>query len=395
MFNIYYADCIGREGNCLYPHKADVTDAASLAQAVCHDYVCAEYKNSYRSNANFIRSNCLAVEFDNDHSENPDEWVTPEDLRATFPDVTIGIHYSRHHLKEKNGKPARPKFHAFLEIDEITDHKAYSAMKKQVAAQFPYVDPNALDAARFFFGTKDPQTDFIPGTKTLNELFAEEDFDAGMDQGSYGSHVIKEGSRNATLSRFAGRVVKRYGWNDASHKIFMDEAAKCEPPLPDEELTKIWRSARKFERVVTQQDGYVPPDKFNIAKLAGPAGCLKPEDYSDIGQAKILSKEYGDEICFNPATDFFRYNGTYWIESKEAALGATMEFLDQQLADAELLMFTTKQSFLNAGGDEAVLAGGKKALAGLSDELLRLLEEYLAAVTYYKFVMGRRNFNQL
>ena len=391
MFTIYYADCLGREDNCLYPHKADVTDAASLAQAVAHDYVCAEYKNSYRSNANFIRSNCLAVEFDNDHSENPDEWVTPEDLRATFPDVTIGIHYSRHHLKEKNGKPARPKFHAFLEIDEITDHKAYSAMKKQVAAQFPYVDPNALDAARFFFGTKDPQTDFIPGTKTLNEFFAEEDFDAGMDQGSYGSHAIKEGSRNATLSRFAGRVVKRYGWNDASHKIFLDEAAKCEPPLPDEELTKIWRSARKFERVVTQQDGYVPPDKFNIAKLAGPAGCLKPEDYSDIGQAKILSKEYGDEICFNPATDFFRYNGTYWIESKEAALGATMEFLDQQLADAELLMFTTKQSFLNAGGDEAVLTGGKKALAGLSDELLKLLEEYLAAITYYKFVMGRRN----
>ena len=54
-------------------------------------------------------------------------------------------------------------------------------------------------------------------------------------------------------------------------------------------------------------------------------------------------------------------------------------------------MFTTKQSFLNAGGDEAVLAGGKKALAGLSDDLLRLLEEYLAAITYYKFVMGRRN----
>ena len=37
MFNIFYADCIGREGNCLYPHKADVTDAASLAQAVAHD----------------------------------------------------------------------------------------------------------------------------------------------------------------------------------------------------------------------------------------------------------------------------------------------------------------------------------------------------------------------
>ena len=60
MFNIYYADCVGREDNCLYPHNADVTDKASLKQAVARDYVCAAYKNSYRSNANFISSNCLA-----------------------------------------------------------------------------------------------------------------------------------------------------------------------------------------------------------------------------------------------------------------------------------------------------------------------------------------------
>lgn len=150
MFNIFYADCTGREGNCLYPHKADVTDAASLAQAVRFDYVCAEYKGNYRSKANFISSNCLAVEFDNDHSEKPEEWVTPKDLQAAFPDVTIGIHYSRNHMKEKNGKPARPKFHAFLEIQPTDDPNAYSNMKKQVAGLFPYVDTNALDAARFF-----------------------------------------------------------------------------------------------------------------------------------------------------------------------------------------------------------------------------------------------------
>ena len=391
MFNIYYADCIGREDNCLYPHKVDVTDEASLEQAVSRDYVCAEYKNHYRSKANFINSNCLAVEFDNDHSENPDEWVTPQDLQNAFPDVTMGIHYSRHHMKKKNGKPARPKFHAFLEIEPTTDGEAYKAMKEQVAEIFPYVDPKALDAARFFYGTQNPKVEYIPGTKKLNELLNEEDFDAGMNKGTYGSYVIKEGSRNATLSRFAGRVVKRYGWNDTSHKIFLDEAAKCEPPLSDEELTKIWRSAGKFEKVVTKEEGYIPPEKFNIAKLAGPAGCLKPEDYSDIGQAKVLSHEYGDEICFNPATDYFRYNGTYWVESKEAALGATMEFLDQQLADAELLVFSTRQAFLNAGGDEAALGGGKRAMNGLSDDLLKLALEYLSALAYQKFVMGRRN----
>lgn len=391
MFTIYYADCLGRENNCLYPHKADVTDAESLKRAVARDYVCAEYKNSYRSNENFIRSNCLAVEFDNDHSENPEDWITPEDLRAVFPDVTIGIHYSRNHMKEKNGKPARPKFHAFLEIDEVNEHGAYKAMKERVAQIYPYVDPKALDAAHFFYGTKDPQVEYFSGTKKLDVMFEEEEFDKGMNQGGYGSYTIKEGTRNATMSRFAGRVVKRYGWNDISHQIFLEEANKCDPPLPEEELRKIWLSAKKFEKVVTTQEGYVPPEKYNAAKIAGPAGCLKPEDYSDIGQAKILSKEYGDEICFNPATDFFRYNGTYWEESKEAALGATIEFLDQQLADAELLMFTTKQAVLNTGVREEALAGSRRAMDGLTDVQVHMLMEYLAAVSYHKFVMGRRN----
>ncbi|MBQ1288824.1 MAG: Obg family GTPase CgtA, partial [Erysipelotrichaceae bacterium] len=44
------------------------------------------------------------------------------------------------------------------------------------------------------------------------------------------------------------------------HKIFLDEAAKCDPPLDDDELTKIWRSARKFEKVVTSAADYVPPE---------------------------------------------------------------------------------------------------------------------------------------
>ena len=39
--------------------------------------------------------------------------------------------------------------------------------------------------------------------------------------------------------------------------------------------------------------GCLKGEQFNIAKLAGPAGCLKPEDYSDIGQAKMLSKMSG------------------------------------------------------------------------------------------------------
>ncbi|MEM5770392.1 MAG: hypothetical protein AAGU32_19210, partial [Bacillota bacterium] len=71
MFTIYHSDFNGNPGNCSYPHKVEITDSASLTAAVGRDYVCAEYKNNYRNGDNFIGSDCLPVDCDNDHSENP------------------------------------------------------------------------------------------------------------------------------------------------------------------------------------------------------------------------------------------------------------------------------------------------------------------------------------
>lgn len=47
MFTIYSADVIGNPGNCSYPHKHVILDEASLKAAICHDYVCAEYRKRY------------------------------------------------------------------------------------------------------------------------------------------------------------------------------------------------------------------------------------------------------------------------------------------------------------------------------------------------------------
>ena len=101
MFTIYSADTAGIPSNCLYPHIHRVTDDSSLKAAVLTDYVCAEYKNSYRSNSNFIGSDCLPVDCDNDHSENPEDWVTPEDVANAFPGVSFAVHYSRSNNKAK------------------------------------------------------------------------------------------------------------------------------------------------------------------------------------------------------------------------------------------------------------------------------------------------------
>ena len=309
MFTIYSSDYLGAPSNCSYPHPFQVTDAATLADAVKKDYVCAEYMNHYRNGENFLGSDCLPVDCDNDHSENPDDWVTPADVQNAFPDITFAVHYSRFHMREKNGKPARPKFHVLFPIEYMTDASAYSEMKKLVNTIFPYFDTKALDAARFFFGTTDPQVEIIPGEMTLSEYLSADDFDADMPQGTHGgTQVIHEGSRNATMSRFAGRVIKKYGDNDTAFQCFMEEAEKCTPPLEQQELMTIWHSAQKFYAKVQQQDGYVPPEVYNDAT------SYKPDDFSDVGQAEVLAKYFSGELRYSPATHYIRYNGRSWQE---------------------------------------------------------------------------------
>ena len=211
MFTIYSADVTGNPGNCSYPHKHVILDEASLKSAISHDYVCAEYRNSYRNGENFIGSDCLPVDCDNDHSENPADWMTPEDVMQAFPGVTFAIHFSRFHNREKNGKAARPKFHVLFPIEHCTDAALYSDMKKLVNSIFPYFDTQALDAARFFFGTATAEVALYPGRMNLTEFLNEDLFDEYLPQGDFDHSVIPEGSRNATMSRFAGHIHQLFG----------------------------------------------------------------------------------------------------------------------------------------------------------------------------------------
>ena len=384
--NIYHADCCGRENNCLYPHKVEITDEASLVEAVSHDYVCAEYRNSYRCNDNFIQSDCAVVEFDNDHSENPEDWIHPKQIIDALPGVTIAIHYSRNHMRIKNGKPARPKFHAMIAINPVTDAKKYAEIKWNLTKLLPFVDPRALDAAHFFFGTKDPLVEFYPGTKTLDELSEEEEFDAGMDQGTYGEQVIQEGRRNATLSRRAGKIVKRFGYNEEAHEMFLREAEKCDPPLEDDELDKIWHSAKKTEKWAREQPGYIPPEEYNAI------GSLKPDDYSDVGQAKVIATDCATELAYTPGTDFIRFTGKRWEESNPKSLGLVIDFLDRQLEDAMTCVRQAQERLVELGlSRDVVLTGGKALEKQIQGNQEAAYFALLGAIAYKQFVMKRRD----
>lgn len=80
--------------------------------------------------ANFQYADCIPMDCDNDHSDNPADWKSPEDVRKAFPGVAFAVSFSRNHMKEKCDKAARPKFHCYFPIGRISSAEQYVAMKK-------------------------------------------------------------------------------------------------------------------------------------------------------------------------------------------------------------------------------------------------------------------------
>ena len=311
QITMFTANCVGQAGNCSYPNRAPVSTAEQLQSAARSDHVCAEYKGNYRSIGNFIRSDVIVMDIDNDHTEEPDDWITPEKMDEEFSDFSYALVPSRNHMKEKAGKAARPKFHVYFQIGEVTDAKAYAGLKRALYKKYPFFDGNALDAARFLYGSDSGEVIWHEGWMTIDEEispdYSDEDSDTVDGQKGNSSGLILQGSRNNTMSRFASRILKRYGNTEKAHVAFMEHAQKCDPPLPDSELNTIWNSAVKFfEKKISSSDGYVPPDQYTSDFSDA---SLKPEDYSDIGEAKVLVQEYGSELRFSAATDYLRYDG--------------------------------------------------------------------------------------
>lgn len=389
---LYYADCAGVPGNCSYPHEAVIEDAASLRRAVSRDYVCVAYRNSYRANANFRTTNCLGMDCDNDHSDNPEDWITPEHVRKAFPDAAFAVHFSRNNMKEKRGKAPRPKFHVLFLIDEITDPDEYSDLKKRVSAVFPYFDTRALDAARFFYGTKTPQAEFCAGSITLNEClelyYPKAAEDAFWDLDSAHATTIPEGRRNSTLSHFAGRVLKRYGDTEEAYAAFMERAAKCAPPLEDAELKTIWRSAQGFYQRISQEDDYVPPEEWNPEK-----GGFRyaPDDRTDVGQARLLGRYFSHELRYSPATDFIRYDGACWQETKPGARAVAHALTDLQLEEAESAVADAMKRMAENGAQHLLIGSSrKKAESMMNEGQAEAFHAFLEAEAYRAYALKRR-----
>lgn len=373
-FTLYTANCTGNEKNVLYPNQKVITAEADLKKAISYDHVCAKYQNDTRGDANFLVSDVVPMDCDNDHSDSPEEWITPQFLADNLCDVAFAVTYSRHHMLAKGNQSARPRFHVFFPTIPCNDANSHKAIKQKIHKELPFFDGNALDAARFLFG--------CPSDVFWHEgSLSIEDWLTLMKS----NRSIPQGQRNSTLSRMAAKLVKRFGVTEESYQKFLEKSAECEPPLPDEELETIWNSACKFGKKVAKQEGYVAPEAYGKQSLI-------PDDFSDVGEARTFVEQYADEVAFTVATDYLRYNGTYWEESEHAVTLAMMEHTDVQLAEAEKQVEAALQNLEHLGiPREAAKTGGKKFRDSLDEAQTAAYQQYQYYSTFQAFVMKYRN----
>ena len=300
--------------------------------------------------------------------------LPPKFLADNLCDVAFAVTYSRHHMLAKGNKSARPRFHVFFPTIPCNDANSHKAIKQKIHKELPFFDGNALDAARFLFGCPS-EVFWHEGSLSI------EDWLTLMKS----NRSIPQGQRNSTLSRMAAKLVKRFGVTEESYQKFLEKAAECEPPLPDEELETIWNSACKFGKKVAKQEGYVAPEAYGKQSLI-------PDDFSDVGEARTFVEQYVDEVAFTVATDYLRYNGTYWEESEHAVTLAMMEHTDIQLAEAEKQVEAALQTLERLHVPrEAAKTGGKKFRDSLDEEQTAAYQQYQYYSTFQAFVMKYRN----
>lgn len=82
--HLYTSNGRGNHQTTIFPNMNSITDVETIEAAVRFDHVAASYKNHYRSVSNFILSDVVVLDLDNDHSNNPSEWITMESFSEYF-----------------------------------------------------------------------------------------------------------------------------------------------------------------------------------------------------------------------------------------------------------------------------------------------------------------------
>ena len=145
--------------------------------------------------------------------------------------------------------------------------------------------------------------------------------------------IIPEGERTSTLIRLIGSLSSKGLTSEAIEAAVREENnRKCRPPLSDQELdTQVFTSIGKWDA----ERPYYNSTKKDPPKEGKSSEGLIPDDFTDVGQAQVFVREYGNITRYSSATKWLVYNGIYWEESEIRARAEVQNLTDRQLIEAK------------------------------------------------------------
>jgi len=127
------------------------------------DHTTIQFEGGYGKGDNFVHATAIPFDIDNSHSDNPDDWVQPDDIANRLMEMGINfvIVASRNHLLQKDGKAPRPKFHVYLILSEpLTDSDTFVLLCEWCIRTFN-ADQKVKSKAQKLFGYGDNPHAFV------------------------------------------------------------------------------------------------------------------------------------------------------------------------------------------------------------------------------------------
>ena len=248
------------EGNTRYPITARISNLDELQKAVEFDHVGGFFKDNHRKNENFISTDCILMDCDNDSSDSPESWMTPDTLADRLPNVEFAAVCSRNHMKDKGTHSARPRFHFYFALSVPVDKaELIRDIKEKLLVVVPEFDAAAKDAARFFFGVEKPIVAKQEGSLCVDEfltiegielpekdsekhtasIYADAETDTAKENTTDTEGTIPVGERHGTLLKTAFEALSKYPESKA-REIFDKACARCKPQKPIDEISRLW-----------------------------------------------------------------------------------------------------------------------------------------------------------
>jgi hypothetical protein len=153
----------GGQHNTSFSNEPTEITEANAEAFFRHDHTPIQFKDGYCKGENYECAMAIPFDIDNSHSDNPDDWVQPDDIANRLMEMGINfvIVASRNHLLQKDGKAPRPKFHVYLILSEpFTDSDTFVLLCEWCIRTFN-ADQKVKSKAQKLFGYGDNPHAFV------------------------------------------------------------------------------------------------------------------------------------------------------------------------------------------------------------------------------------------